>query len=49
MKHREAVLFLFLFVMFLMVIFDRKRERESTSQGGAERGGDTEAEAGARP
>ena len=36
------------FLIFLMFIFERERERQNTSKGGAERGGDTESEAGSR-
>ena len=36
------------FFFFLMFIFERERERESMSRGGAERGGDTESEAGSK-
>ena len=34
--------------IFLMFIFERERERQSASRGGAEREGDTESGAGSR-
>ena len=44
----ETGSFVYLFKMFLNVYFLRERERETTSREGAERGGDTESEAGCR-
>ena len=37
-----------LFLIFLMFIFEREREKQSTSGGRTERGEDTESEAGSR-
>ena len=39
---------LFLKILFLMFILETERDRQSMSEGGAEREGDTESEAGPR-
>ena len=36
-------------IFFDVCLFLRERERQSVSRGGAQRGGDTESEAGSRP
>ena len=47
-RRLNIVIFIYVFKIFLMFIFERDRQMDRFSGGGAEREGDTDSEAGSR-